>query len=174
MNFENQNFLRKLLSTNEYRNLSNISKCLKLISDKKCSLRTAALVCDIQRSTIRRAQAAVKAGRPLQVNGRPKIFSSEEKENIANSIRQDRQEGKSVDYSEVKRIVSPLEYVFTLLIIILTIFCVVIYIFSVNKSGLMLKDEILTLQCQNFPNLTLVIYLQIMAYKCECHDNLSR
>ena len=65
-----------------------------------------------------------------------KIFSLEEKENIANSIRQDRQEGKSVDYSEVKRIVSPLEYVFTLLIIILTVFCVVIYIFSVNKSGL--------------------------------------
>ena len=88
MNFENQNFLRKLLSTNEYRNLSNISKCLKLISDKKCSLRTSALVCDIQRSTICRAQVAVKAGRPLQVNGRPKIFSSEEKENIANSVRQ--------------------------------------------------------------------------------------
>ena len=110
MNFENENFLRKLLATSEYRNLSNISKCLKLISDKKCSLRTAALVCGIARSTIRRAQKAVIAGRPLQVNGRPKIFSSKQKESIANSIRLERQEGRSLSYCEVKKLVSYLIY----------------------------------------------------------------
>jgi len=40
MNFENQNFLRKVLSKSEYRSLSNINKSLKRISDKKCSSRT--------------------------------------------------------------------------------------------------------------------------------------
>jgi len=59
----------------------------------------------IERTAIHRAQAAVKAGRPLQVNGRPNIFSSEEKENIANSIRQDRQEGKFYTTGSTRKMV---------------------------------------------------------------------
>jgi transposase len=82
-----------------------LERCLKLISDKKCSQREAEQLFGISRSSIRRAQKAVKDHRDAQVNGRPRTFSLEEQENVVNIVRGEVKAGKSVDYSEMKRIV---------------------------------------------------------------------
>ncbi len=83
-----------------------MQKSLKLVSDGHCSTRIAGELCGVDRSAIQRAQKAVNDGRDLQVHGRPAIFSTKQKENVATVMRQERSAGIAVDYSEGKRIVS--------------------------------------------------------------------
>jgi len=129
--------LKKLLALSEYRELPNIEKALKLVGDGHCGSRIAGVVCDISRNSIRRGQSAVKCGRNLQVNGRPSLFSIEEKENIAVSLRQERLEGNKIDYLEGKRMVFFSNFVFHSSLHIFALKCF-FYICSVKRNGLIL------------------------------------
>ncbi len=67
-----------------------LQKCLKLVADGHCGTRVAAALCKIDRSKVQRAQKAVQDGRDPEVNGRPVIFSTSDKANLANEVEKRR------------------------------------------------------------------------------------
>jgi hypothetical protein len=129
--------IQRTFHLNEYRELSNIEKALKLVGDGHRDSRIAGLACDISRNSIRRGQSAVKCGHNFQVNVRLGLFSIEAKENIVFFLRQVRLEGNIVDYLEGKRMVIFSNFVFHSFV---TNFCFYIffYIRSVKRNGLIL------------------------------------
>mmetsp|Transcript_5819 Transcript_5819/g.8087 ORF Transcript_5819/g.8087 Transcript_5819/m.8087 type:complete len:151 (+) Transcript_5819:21-473(+) len=96
--------LLKILALGDYRELSSLKKGLKLISDGHCGLTLAGELCSVGRSALQRGLKALTAGRDPGINGRPKIFSASEKENVVNILLQERQEGITIDYEEGKRL----------------------------------------------------------------------
>lgn len=93
---------RRLLSTSEYRGLSNKEKAIKLIENNVASRRIAEEICGVSRRGIGRAMKAKEEGRDIEVNHRPPIFSDDECEELLKII-EDNYPTSGLNYVEIRK-----------------------------------------------------------------------
>ncbi|KAL6056487.1 hypothetical protein QOT17_016107 [Balamuthia mandrillaris] len=73
---------RHLLGTSEFRQLTPMERAINLVQDVSMSIRNAAELTGISKSSLHRAIRAQEEGRELERVGRPRMLSSEEEEEV--------------------------------------------------------------------------------------------
>ena len=95
-----------MLSNNEFRQLNQSQKALKLVVEYNCSHRKAATLTGLSKATITRFVKAHHDGRDIGVQGRPNILNKKEKEIVISKINDRLDNGVITKYKDIKAIVS--------------------------------------------------------------------
>src|SRR3954451_21062122 len=97
--------LRRLLSTNSYRELTKLEKAIKLMEEEECSYRVAAKLCSVNKCKIERAVKAKKAGRSLGKLGRPNALTKVQEEALTKKLQEKIDQGKIPTFKEFTNMV---------------------------------------------------------------------
>ncbi|KAL6064461.1 hypothetical protein QOT17_010860 [Balamuthia mandrillaris] len=93
---------QRLLATAEFRRLPPMERARKLIEDTSMSVRKAAELTGVTKSSLHRAIKAHEAGRELGRVGRPRILSAQEEEELKKWIVEREEQKANTTFEQFK------------------------------------------------------------------------
>ena len=79
--------LKRIIIQAEYRSLKPIEKAIKLVEEEEAFFTDAAEITGVGRKSIARAIQAKQENREVGINGRPKIFTNVEMEQVMEEVK---------------------------------------------------------------------------------------
>ena len=79
--------LKRIIIQAEYRSLKPIEKAIKLVEEEEAFFTDAAEITGVWRKSIARAIQAKQENRDVGINGRPKIFTNVEMEQVMEQVK---------------------------------------------------------------------------------------
>ena len=97
--------IEKLLASSAYRSLPEVERAMKLVNDEGLSQNKASMYSRVERTKLRRAIKAQKAGRPVGQVGRPRILNDNMEELLKDKINDALNNGETITSARFRDLV---------------------------------------------------------------------